>query len=317
MSSPLWIGLDAGGSHVHGLMGAATGDILSEIELLEGANPNFVGIEASAGLLERAISGLWKEGAVCGIFAAVAGALTGDHSRRLETLLSARFSAPVRVGSDVVSVLEAAPELPEAAICILSGTGFSAFARTAFDAPLLRVRGWGGRFEQSASGYALGREILREALREDELRQGGGAEQSPSPLLQAVRRSLSLEDATPLTGALDRLLNMPIRDVATFARFAFDPSVCPSALQMRLVRDLAEEVSAAIDDLVCLSPVLIRSVLFSGGIATAVFPRLVSLLTERFSGFRFYLPSLTPAEGALRHARRLFSSSSLEITPHA
>lgn len=308
MSSRLYIGLDAGGSHVHGLLGAASGEVLSEVEIAEGANPNFVGIEASADRLEKAISALWKEGEVCGVFAAVAGALTGDNSHRLATLLTERFSVPVRVGSDVLSVLEAKPDLPEAAICILLGTGFSAFARTAYDAPLLRVRGWGARFEQAASGYALGRELVREALREEECRLLGGGDPKATPLLAAVRARLCLAEDALLTGALDRLLQMSVRDIASFARFVFDPSICPEALRLRLLRGMAEEVAEAIDELVRLSPVPMQSVLFSGGIAAAAFSGMLPLFVERFPGFHFYLPTLTPAEGALRHARRFFST---------
>ncbi|MGN0844837.1 MAG: N-acetylglucosamine kinase [Kiritimatiellia bacterium] len=307
MSSRLYIGLDAGGSHVHGLLGSAAGEVLSEALIAEGANPNFVGIETSAKRLEKAISELWKEGEVCGVFAAVAGALTGDNSQRLASLLTARFSVPVRIGSDVLSVFAAKPDLPEAAICVLLGTGFSVFARTAYDAPLLRVRGWGARFEQSASGYALGRNVVREALREDERRAICGEGLAPSPLLAAVRARLCLAEGVPLTGVLDRLLQMPVRDIASFARFVFDSSICPESLRLRLLHGMVEEVSEAIDELVRLSPVPVQSVLFSGGIASAAFPGMLPLLAERFPGFRFHLPSLTPAEGALRHARRLFS----------
>ena len=163
MPSPLFIGLDAGGTKTAAL--AASG---SETARLRGPGAQVLrdGPEATADTLVALVAEARAsfDGAdLGGVAVGIAGAGRDEAQRTLAAALRARLGdVPVSVTHDAEVAREAAWG-DGSGVLLLVGTGSLVYARTEAG-EALRAGGWGARLGDDGSGAALGRSALRAVL---------------------------------------------------------------------------------------------------------------------------------------------------------
>ncbi len=189
--------VDGGGTKTDFALISESGDVLAR-RRLGGSNPNVLGTETACGVLRRGVAEVVRAaacgapaGAECpeavspvlaGVYAGIAGAMSGDNGTRLAESLSKAFpGVPVRVETDIRNVIEAAGQTGPCVAAIL-GTGSVAYF---FDGEsMFRTGGWGYLFDSAGSGYDIGRDVLRECLAK------GDGFRGASPLTELAERRL-------------------------------------------------------------------------------------------------------------------------------
>ena len=207
--STTYIAVDGGGTKTEAALFTADGEILRTARR-GGSNPNIVGLDASCAVLAEILSELRdaSPSPPKGLFAGVAGALTGGNAAKLEERLRPSFPGLV-VESDIMNVVYSA-ENPGPCIAVIMGTGSSVFA---YDGQALhRAGGWGYLFDLAGGGFDIGREVLRVCLAHDD----GMA--PASPLVELAEQRLGGH-------ALDLLATFYEKGpdyIASFAPIAFE-----------------------------------------------------------------------------------------------
>ncbi len=160
-----YIAVDGGGTKTEAALFTADGNVLRTARR-GGSNPNIVGLDASCAVLAEILSELCaaSPSPPKGLFAGVAGTLTGGNVAKLEKRLCPSFPGLV-VESDIMNVVYSA-ENPGPCIAAIMGTGASVFA---YDGQQLhRAGGWGYLFDLAGGGFDIGREVLRACLAHDD-----------------------------------------------------------------------------------------------------------------------------------------------------
>ena len=163
--STTYIAVDGGGTKTEAALFTADGEILRTARR-SGSNPNIVGFDASCAVLTDILSELCAASPAPpkGLFAGVAGTLTGGNAAKLEKRLCPSFPGLV-IESDIMNVVYSADD-PGPCIAAIMGTGSSVFA---YDGQSLhRAGGWGYLFDLAGGGFDIGREVLRACLAHDD-----------------------------------------------------------------------------------------------------------------------------------------------------
>ena len=190
---PYFLGMDGGGTRTAAALADERGRVLAQAEAGP-SNPHKVGFEAAQRELLRAARRAIRQArlrprALDAVCVGLAGADRPPVHRRLLAWL--RQSIPARfhlLTSDAAIALEAAiGDSP--GIIVISGTGSIAYGRNE-NGRALRSGGWGALFDDTGSGYDLGRKAIASALRAFDGR-------GPHTRLDAkICRALGLRDVT-------------------------------------------------------------------------------------------------------------------------
>lgn len=227
----------------------------------------------------------------------LAGADRPQFSRPLAAWLRKRLPARTHlVTTDAALALEVAVGAGPG-IVVIAGTGSIACARDA-QGRLLRAGGWGSAWDDAGSGYDLGRQAVRAALR---ALDGRGPKTSLGP---AITRSLGLDDITGIVA-----LRLDPHRIASLA-----PMVIQAAGRGdRVARHLLDQAGK---DLAELALALIRRaglkrkplpVACAGGLfrsSAALRRSFARHLHRQTPGVRARLLRLEPVEGAVALALR-------------
>ncbi len=152
-----FIAVDGGGTKTEMLLFAEDGHILKRY-LTGSTNPNAVGAEEARSQLLTGMDMLMNIEMPCGIFAGIAGVLSGGYSESMQAALAAHCgNIPVRVTSDILNVIHSVRGV-EKCIAVICGTGSSVFAYDGEN--IRRYGGWGYLFDGAGSGYDIGRDVL-------------------------------------------------------------------------------------------------------------------------------------------------------------
>jgi N-acetylglucosamine kinase-like BadF-type ATPase len=165
----------------------------------------------------------------------IAGALDPElRDQFIEWARTTNLADHVAIVPDVLPVLAAGT--PQCCgVALISGTGSSAFARSA-DGKTSLCGGWGFLLGDEGSGYAIGRAALREALDDEELGQ------PTRPLSTELLKFLNAHSARELTKIIHASPS-PRTTLASIAplilRAADDGDTCAAAIVDEAARDLA------------------------------------------------------------------------------
>lgn len=206
MSSPLFVGLDAGGTKTAALASAG-----GPPRAFSGPGAQVLrdGPEAVADRVAALVAeaqAAFEDAPLGGVAVGLAGAGDARARRAVEAVLGPRLgSAPLTVTHDADVALQAAWG-GESGALLLVGTGSLVYART-HDGDALRAGGWGDVLGDDGSGHALGRAALRALLAAFD----GGP---PTALTDQAAETLGLHAPADVVQAayVDR------QPVATFAR---------------------------------------------------------------------------------------------------
>ncbi len=296
-------GVDAGASHTEALIGTTS---LAELARVRGAPGNLrAGEVRDAAQAIAATVGKASQEANVGdpIEVLVVGAagtrLDTDRQALQSALLGLNPAKEVLVTSDALVALESAfPEKP--GILLIAGTGSIAHARDA-SGNLWRVGGFGWRFGDEGSGYALGRAAVAAAIAGHE---GRGPE---TRLTRAVLDAVGVESMDQFPAwAQDDEVSLVAKLAITACQVAGGGDEVAGALVAEAARALADHVIALRPRFT--SDAEIAVALWGGllGSETPVRERLLAELATRAPNVRVTDVEVDPAFGALRMAAKKF-----------
>lgn len=258
------IGIDGGGSKTEFVLFTEDGSILERL-VLGACNPNAVGIEESAALLQRGIDELMEaHRSVCGIYVGSSGFLTGGNGKQIRSILSKAYpQINIQCETDIMNVIASGTD-EESCIAVICGTGSIVFAKER--EKLTKLSGWGFLLSSSGSGYDIGRDALRAALGDTE----------------------GLTEKTRITGLVETKLGAPVircvqevyqhdqSYVASFTPLVFEAYQQGDTIAERILRENAISLAGVINH-AARNYECGKRVILSGGLLTGnkVFLRMV------------------------------------------
>lgn len=237
--------------------------------------------------------------ALAGVCAGIAGADRPAIQLPLSKWLRKALPAPAHmITSDAAITLQAGLN-KTAGVAVIAGTGSIAFGQTA-SGRLLRAGGWGSLFDDSGSGYEIGRQAVMAALRSYDGR-------GPRTLLNAALcRLLKIDDVTQVV-----LKPFSHAELAALFPLVLEVAGRGDAVARRLLRDAGQELAGLAVALLKKADWLSAPVpvVCTGGVL-----RFAPLVRRSFSHFvrlaapraKIRLMHREPVEGALELAREAF-----------
>lgn len=296
MPSPLFVGIDAGGTKTAVL--ATQGRPPARFSG-PGAQVLRDGPEAAAATLTalvREAQDAFDGADLGGIAVGLAGAGRADQREAVTRALQTRLGgAPVLVTHDAEVALEAAFGADGGAL-LLVGTGSLVYARTE-DGETLRAGGWGAILGDDGSGTALGRATLRAAL----ATYDGGP---PSALADGLAETFGLDSADAIISAV-YLDGLPLADVAPVLLSAVEADDwVASSILTRETNALGQQVGWLATRAGDTVPTQLA---YTGGLAGEEVYRasLTAALERHLPGWTVRACDAEPVEGALAMAKRL------------
>ena len=160
------IGIDGGGTKTEFILFSERGRILNRM-LLEGCNPNTVGVQKTVEILSRGIDTFLKlDQSICGIFVGASGLDSGDNTMQVQNMLREKYPAmKIQCENDIFNVI-ACGKNSDSCIAAICGTGIVVYAN--HGGQLRRFGGRGYLFDEAGSGYHIGRDALNAVLDAEE-----------------------------------------------------------------------------------------------------------------------------------------------------
>lgn len=304
------LGIDGGGTHTTAWLADARLSVLARVETGP-SNPIKVGTTSAQRELGRAYHAALREahvhrdqlGAVC------AGLAGGNSARVHQNMLSwLRKSIPARahlLTTDAMIALTAALGESEG-IIVIAGTGSIAYGRGP-SGRILRAGGWGNLFDDTGSGYDIGRKAVACALRAFDGRD------KRTGLADSICRQLRLKNITEIVA----------KPVAAQNIAGLFPLVQKAARAGdRVARKLCHEAAADLADLALSLIAQFKwngqsvPVICSGGVfqsSPVILRRFAQRIRERVPGTRISLLRCEPVEGALFLASKLAQQQAVKL----
>ncbi len=281
------IGIDGGGTKTEFVVFTENGAVLDRL-LLGGSNPNAVGIEESALLLQNGIDQMIsKHGKVRGVFVGASGFLTGGNGKVIEKLLKERYpNMLLRCETDIRNVIASGTD-EDNCIAAICGTGSVVYAKVGDT--LNRLTGWGYLLSQRGSGYDIGRAALQAALSDTE---GLGESTGITALVEARLNG-------PVSGCIREVYCHDQSYIASFAPLVFAAWEQGDVVAQRILEENARALADVINHAAKSYPCGDR-VIISGGLITGN-ERFRELVQKNLHpGLTMVVPQLPQVLGACR-----------------
>ncbi|MBB4638252.1 BadF/BadG/BcrA/BcrD ATPase family protein [Longimicrobium terrae] len=305
MNGPILVGVDGGGTRSTLVVADADGRELAraagEAGLVDPRDP-----ERSARIIADLARTALEQAGVRELPAAICAGLAGvgNEAERLavhDALQASGVARRVRVVTDGEIALEGA-FAGGPGILLIAGTGSVAYGRAA-DGRMERCGGWGMIVGDEGSGFALGRDGLKAALRSVDGRE------PPTVLLDGILRALGVDNPREVPPWAGRVAKS---EIAALARVVLDAAEQGDGVARGVVQSAAVELSrhvTALADRLAPWPGEVP-VVFHGGVLRS--PLYQALLTRELAiGARTFAvepPRMDAVFGALRYAAALVSA---------
>lgn len=160
-----FLGIDGGATKTEFALIKSDGSVLKTL-LKAGCNPNDIGYDNLLALIVDGIQTMQDEvGPIYAFFGGIAGISSGNHAARLiEDLRRLYPDMLFDIKNDSFNLF-AMDE--EAHMTVISGTGCVVYAKSGEE--YHRIGGWGYLLDCAGSAYDIGREVLRQALYEEDM----------------------------------------------------------------------------------------------------------------------------------------------------
>lgn len=156
------IAVDGGGTKTEFVLFSNEGNIKNRL-VLDGCNPNVVGIEKTYKILKTGIDNLRSDDVdVLGIYCGIAGAFSGNNKMLIDNFLHKTYPNVItECSSDIRNVAASVIE-EEKCITVICGTGSNVSIINGKD--IKRIGGWGYLFDGKGSGFDIGRDAISAVL---------------------------------------------------------------------------------------------------------------------------------------------------------
>lgn len=286
-SDDLFLGIDGGGTKTEFVLVSSEGYVLKRL-VKNGCNPNDIGYSAMLSILVDGIGDILTEfHSVKSVFCGIAGISTGDYAKRLSAELKRRYQQiDIQIKNDSHNLFA----LDERAdMAVISGTGSVVFVKDGDS--YKRLGGWGYLLDSAGSAYDFGRDVIREALHEEDMRE------NRSVMSRMLCRKLNVDT---MWEHINTIYSEGKPYIASFASIVFDAfkqgDKKAEQIILRNTKALAELLNAGVK-LCNASPVAIAS----GGL----FEHYGEIMTEfigQYSDVKLLISTLPPIYGACKKA---------------
>ena len=286
-SDDLFLGIDGGGTKTEFVLVSSEGYVLKRLKK-SGCNPNDIGYSKMLSLLVDGIGDILKEfHSIKSVFCGIAGISSGDYAKRLSAELKKRYQQiDIQIKNDSANLFA----LDERAdMAVISGTGSVVFIKDGDS--YKRLGGWGYLLDSAGSAYDIGRDMIRELLREEDMRE------NPSLMRRMLCQKLNIDT---IWEHINTIYNEGRPYIASFMPIVFDAfkqgDEKAKQIIVRNAKALAELLNAGVK-LYTASPVAIAS----GGL----FEHYGDIMTEfigQYSDVKLLINTLPPIYGACKNA---------------
>ena len=283
----LFLGIDGGGTKTEFLLVSGDGYVQKRL-IKGGCNPNDIGYLKMISLVSDGIGDILKEfQSVKSVFCGIAGISTGDYAKRLHDELKKRYpQINIQVKNDSFNLFAL---YEEADMAVISGTGSVVFVKD--ETSYKRLGGWGYLLDGAGSAYDIGRDALREALRQEDMKE------SPSLMSRMLYKKLNTDT---VWNHINTVYNEGKPYIAGLASVVFEAYRQEDERAKEIVdknaKALAELLGAGVR-LYGAAPIAIAS----GGL----FEHYGDIMTEhigKYSSVKLKMSDLPPIYGACRSA---------------
>ena len=286
-NNDLFLGIDGGGTKTEFVLVSSEGYVLKRV-VKSGCNPNDIGYSKMLSLLVDGIGDILAEfHSVKSIFCGIAGIATGDYADRLYSEFKKRYQQiNILIKNDAFNLFA----LDERAdMVVISGTGSVVFVKNGDS--YKRLGGWGYLLDGAGSAYDIGRDVLRVALREEDMNE------TRSIMSGILLKKLGIDTVWE---HINTIYNEGKPHIASLASVAFEAFMQGDKKAEQIIlqsaQALAELLNAGVK-LYGVSPVAVAS----GGI----FEHYGNIMTEligRYSNVKLLINTLPPIYGACKTA---------------
>jgi glucosamine kinase len=297
----LFVGVDAGGSHT--IAALARGDELLRTVAGPGANPNLIGLDAAAQIIEHCINRALEGETPAAIGIGVAGAGEERIAAPLRASLNLSFpSARIALCHDARIALRAA--LPQGdGLVLIAGTGSIAYAEIGEES--FRAGGYGYLLGDMGSGYAIGAAALHHVLAAIE---SGSAKNA---MFAELTTHLGANDRPTILARIYQSAT-PVAAIAACAPLVLRHAAAGEEVSRAIVQHAAQSLCELIARMTTRRPTPALPVAFSGGLLrerNALTQQLEQCIAAAALDVRVLATRVEPCIGALHEARRLMAAS--------
>ena len=283
----IYVGIDGGGTKTEFIAVSRSGCVVKRVTKT-GCNPNDIGISGTESLICEGLDEIIREyPSVCGTFAGIAGATTGNYAEKLQESLTRLYPRiNFQVKSDAFNIFALCDK---ADMALISGTGSVLLVRNGEN--YSRLGGWGHLFDNAGSAYDIGREAVRHALWCEERRK------TPTKLYKMLLNRLNSETVWAHVNAMYSGGRSYIASLATtvFDAYAEGDETAASIID-ESARALAGLLNAGVE-LYGAQPIAVAS----GGLFEHHTDLMLSGIAK-YSDVKISISDLPPVYGACRKA---------------
>ena len=284
----LFLGIDGGGTKTEFALISSDGGVLMR-SVKGGCNPNDIGYARMLALLREEIDRIISDHkGIKAMFLWIAGITVGDHAERLYSdLIKCYPKIKIQIKSDTFNLFAMCDN---ASMAVISGTGSVVFVKA--DDGYKRIGGWGYLLDNAGSAYDVGREALRVALYEEDMKR------SPSRLSAMLRKKLN---TNTVWEQVNTIYSEGKPYIAELASVVFDAYRAGDREAMRIVDESAEALASLLNagvELYGAEPIAVAS----GGLFTH-YREIMQEHIKKYSDVELIIGGLPPIYGACKAAR--------------
>lgn len=289
----LFLGIDGGGTKTEFAVISSDGGVVAR-SVKSGCNPNDVGYSRALAVIREGIDAILADyQSINAAFLGIAGISVGNHAKRLYSDLKKCYpKIKIQIKSDIFNLFAMCDG---ASMAVISGTGSVVFVKDGDE--YRRIGGWGYLLDNAGSGYDIGREAIRTALYEEDMKK------SPSRLANMLRERLNVKTVWE---HLNTIYAEGKPYVAELASVVFEAYLMGEENAARIIdesaRGLAKLLNAGVE-IYGAEPVAVAS----GGLFTH-YTEIMREHIEKYSEVKLITGGLPPIYGACKSARLMADS---------
>ena len=293
-----YLGIDGGGTKTEFALSDSEDRIVSRL-IMDGCNPNTVGIEKTKRIIENGIIQISDDIPLSSIvvYAGIAGCASGSYADEIKSMLKKMSFAACDVGSDNNNIVAAGLGNNEGITMIL-GTGICSYAVKKEGTK--RIAGWGYLFDNGGSAFHIGRDAINAYFSAFD---GSGED---TTLVQRIKESFDYSNAE----FLKYLYSGGNKLVSSYAVYVFEEAGKGDKVSIAILKRNISEIARIIR--VSLSYFLDYKgkvpVILGGGLTNQalLLPYLLEELGNDADKCNIQVLDVPPVNGALKLAKSLW-----------
>ena len=291
-SDDLFLGIDGGGTKTEFLLVNAEGYVQKRL-VKSGCNPNDVGYPKMASLLLDGIGDILIEfQSIKSVFCGIAGISTGNYAKRLYDELKKHYpKINIQIKNDSCNLFALGEN---ADMAVISGTVSVVFVKHGDS--YKRLGGWGYLLDDAGSAYDIGKEALRVALLEEDIKE------PPSLMSRLLLKKLN---TVTVWEHINTVYNEGKPYIAGLASVVFDAYQKGDKKAFEIIEKNAKALAELLNSGIKIYGA--RPVAIASGGLFEHYGKIMITFIEKYSTVKLIVNDLPPIYGACRNAYAMVS----------